>query len=103
MINLYIYKKVRGTSTGTLRLKTETPRLPTAQTEYLEEPELLPGHEIVDEVLTLLGRLETDRVNTQQMLVKERERVQQLGKSIDQHACKRMHELPNAVQKGNFQ
>lgn len=94
--------KVRGSSTGTLRQTTATPRLPTAQSDIQEEPELLPGHNIVEEVLTLLGRLETDRVNTEQMLVKEKERVKQLGRSIDEHACKRMHELPVAVQKGHW-
>ena len=79
---------------------TVTPRLSSAKSEDQVEPELLPGHDITDEVLTLLGRLETDRVNTEQMLKNERERVKQLGNSIDQLACRRMQELPNAVQRG---
>ena len=58
------------------------------------------GYEIIEEVVTLLGRMESDRETTSQTLVKEEERVQFLENEIDRHAYKRMHELPLAVQRG---
>ncbi len=55
---------------------------------------------MIEDVITLLGRMESDRLSTQDALVKERERVQSLRDEIDTQAYKRMHDLPLAVQKG---
>ena len=55
---------------------------------------------MIEEVISLLGRMESDRLSTQDALVKERERVQKLRDEIDAQAYKRMHDLPLAVQRG---
>jgi hypothetical protein len=100
---IHSFFQVRGTSAGTPQVKALTPKPPsTAKTDEKEELGLVSGNGIVDEVLALLGRLETDRVNTEQTIQKERERVQQLRKAIDQHAYKRMQELPVCVQRGRY-
>ena len=57
-------------------------------------------YEVIEEVITLLGRMESDRHSTQDALVNERERVQRLRDEIDAQAYKRMHDLPLAVQRG---
>ena len=58
------------------------------------------GYNVVDEVLRLLGRLERDRLATQQTLVQETKRVSLLKNEIDRLAFKRLTQLPTAVQKG---
>ena len=58
------------------------------------------GDDVIDEVILLLGRMESDRISTLEALVKERERVQLLRSQIDTQAYKRMHDLPLAVQRG---
>lgn len=63
--------------------------------------EIVPKeYDVIEEVITLLGRMESDRLSTQDGLVKERERVQFLRNEIDAQAYKRMHDLPLAVQRG---
>ena len=57
-------------------------------------------YDVIEEVISLLGRMESDRLSTQDSLVKERERVQKLRDEIDAQAYKRMHDLPLAVQRG---
>ena len=89
--------QVRGTTAGTPRTQSFTPKPPLAEST----DEQVSGAGITDEVLTLLGRLETDRVNTEQNLQKEKERVHQLGMTIDKHAFRRMQELPVSVQRGS--
>lgn len=59
-------------------------------------------HDVIEEVINLLGRMESDRLSTQDALVKERERVQKLRDEIDMQAYKRMHDLPLAVQRGKY-
>ena len=59
-------------------------------------------YDVIEEVITLLGRMESDRLSTQDGLVKERERVQFLRNEIDAQAYKRMHDLPLAVQRGKY-
>ena len=67
----------------------------------MKTSEVLPkGYDVIEEVVTLLGRMESDRLSTQDALVKERERVQSLRNEIDAQAYKRMHDLPLAVQRG---
>ena len=58
------------------------------------------SYTVVDEVIRLLGRLERDRLSTQQMLVQEKQRVNLLNSEIDRLAFKRLVELPAAVQNG---
>ena len=57
-------------------------------------------HDVIEEVISLLGRMESDRVTTEQILAKEKERVQSLRDEIDSKAYKRLHDLPLAVQRG---
>ncbi|KAJ8034089.1 hypothetical protein HOLleu_24515 [Holothuria leucospilota] len=59
----------------------------------------LGAEEVIDEVVTLLGRLETDRQDTEGTLEKEKQRVHWLQGRIDFLANKRLVELPRAVQK----
>ena len=54
---------------------------------------------VVEEVIRLLGRMEEDRLSTQEMLITERERVNHLRSQIDELAFKRLVDLPAAVQK----
>ena len=61
----------------------------------------LGAEEVIDEVVTLLGRLETDRQDTEGALEKEKQRVHWLQGRIDSLANRRLVELPKAVQKGN--
>ena len=67
-----------------------------------EKPLSLPefGDQVIKDTLLLLGRLETDRVNTAQSLVLQKQRVKQLRAKIDEYAHRRLHFLPIAVQKG---
>ena len=63
---------------------------------------MLGWYAILDEVLSLLSRMESDRLTTEQALAKERDRVLHLGNEIDRHAYKRMQDLPVAVQRGTY-
>lgn len=85
--------EVRGKSAGTIVSKVSTPKTVKA-TEALPK-----GYDIIEEVITLLGRMECDRIATQEALIKERERVLFLRNEIDTLAYKRMYDLPLAVQK----
>lgn len=60
----------------------------------------LGAEEAVEEVMTLLARLENDRQETEKKLDHEKERVLRLGAKIDYHCQRRMKELPEVVQKG---
>lgn len=60
----------------------------------------LGAEEAVQEVMTLLARLENDRQETEKALEREKERVLRLGAKIDYHCQRRMKELPEVVQKG---
>ena len=60
----------------------------------------LGAEEVIDEVMTLLGRLETDRQDTEAALKKEKERAKMLRIKIDNVSMKRMEEYPKAVQTG---
>lgn len=60
----------------------------------------LGAEDVIDEVVTLLGRLESDRQDTESLLEKEKKRVVWLQGKIDTLAHKRLVELPKAVQKG---
>ena len=93
-----IIPQVRGRSAGTAISKLSTPKSVTKSAEMPFPKE----HDVIEEVISLLGRMESDRLSTQDALVKERERVQKLRDEIDMQAYKRMHDLPLAVQKGKY-
>ena len=61
----------------------------------------LGADEVIEEVVTLLAKLEDDRQETLKSLRQERDRVGNLGAKIDSLASQRMSELPQAVQRGN--
>ncbi|XP_033123693.1 coiled-coil domain-containing protein 178-like isoform X2 [Anneissia japonica] len=66
----------------------------------IEEEEVpnIGAEVVIDEVVTLLGRLETDRMDTEKTFYKEKQRVIWLRERIDKLANHRMQELPKAVQ-----
>ncbi|XP_077991434.1 uncharacterized protein LOC144445672 [Glandiceps talaboti] len=68
---------------------------------FIEEEEVpkLGAEDVIDEVVVLLGRLETDRGDSQSMLEEEKKRSAMLSARIDKLAEKRMYELPLAVQQ----
>nr|XP_054772719.1 coiled-coil domain-containing protein 178-like [Lytechinus pictus] len=59
----------------------------------------LGAEEVIDEVVTLLGRLETDRGDTDDLFKKEQVRVGWLQGKIDRISRKRMYELPRVIQQ----
>lgn len=87
--------EVRGRSAGTAIGKLSTPKSAVKSADLLVPKE----YDVIEEVINLLGRMESDRLSTQDTLVKERERVQKLRDEIDMQAYKRMHDLPLAVQR----
>ncbi|XP_071952787.1 coiled-coil domain-containing protein 178-like [Antedon mediterranea] len=73
----------------------------TKAAENIDEESEIPNlgaEPVIDEVVTLLGRLESDRVDTEKALSKEKQRVVWLQERIDKLANQRMQELPKAVQ-----
>ena len=67
-----------------------------------EEDALLPylgAEDVLDEIVTLLARLENDRMEILKSLVHEKEKVVRLNEKIDHLCLVRMRELPIAVQK----
>ena len=95
---LVIIPQVWGRSAGTVASKLSTPKSAAKSAEVLIPKE----YDVIEEVINLLGRMESDRLSTQDALVKERERVQKLRDEIDAQAYKRMHDLPLAVQRGKY-
>lgn len=95
---LVFIPQVRGRSAGTVVSKLSTPKSAAKSAEVLVPKE----YDVIEEVINLLGRMESDRLSTQDALVKERERVQKLRDEIDAQAYKRMHDLPLAVQRGKY-
>ena len=69
------------------------------QPEEYEAP-YLGADEVVDEVITLLAKMENDRQETLDKLKTERQRVGMLGGKIDGLAMGRLMGLPAAVQNG---
>ena len=60
----------------------------------------LGAEEVIDEVITLLARLENDRRTSRQNLKKEKERMEMLQDNIDKLAMHRMAEFSESVQRG---
>lgn len=60
----------------------------------------LGAEEVVDEVMTLLARLENDRRQTRKNLKREQDRISMLQGRIDQMAQRRLEEFSEAVQNG---
>lgn len=59
----------------------------------------LGAEDVIDEVMTLLARLENDRQETDAAHEREKERVMRLASKIDSHCQRRITELPAVVQK----
>lgn len=85
--------EVRGRSAGTVISKASTVRTVKIYEGLPKE------YNVIEEVIYLLGRMESDRVTTEETLAKEKERVQSLRDEIDSKAKKRLHDLPLAVQR----
>ncbi|KAL8600724.1 hypothetical protein ACOMHN_057313 [Nucella lapillus] len=66
--------------------------------EGLEIP-YLGAEDVIDEVITLLARLETDRQNTQDRFHQELDTAVTLKKRIDDLCLRRLKELPELVQR----
>lgn len=62
----------------------------------------LGAEDVLDEIVTLLARLENDRMEILKSLVHEKEKVVRLNEKIDHLCLVRMRELPIAVQKGKI-
>ncbi|XP_038056711.1 coiled-coil domain-containing protein 178-like [Patiria miniata] len=75
------------------------PKAETALTDIEDEIPHLGAEEVIDEVVVLLGSLETDRRDAQDLYEKECKRVLWLQAKIDRLAARRMFEMPRAVQK----
>jgi hypothetical protein len=60
----------------------------------------LGAEEVLDEVMTLLGKLETERIDCKTNHKQQKHIVENLGAKIDAYAEYRMNELPKAVQNG---
>ena len=60
----------------------------------------LGAEDVIDEVITLLAKLENDRQDTKKNLQKEKERVDTLSSKIDNLSEQRLLTLPDAVQSG---
>ena len=60
----------------------------------------LGAEDVIDEVITLLAKLENDRQDTKKNLQKEKERVDTLSSKIDSLSEERLLTLPDAVQSG---
>ena len=69
--------------------------------EGLEIP-FLGAEDVIEEVITLMARLENDRLETEGSLRREKERVVRLNDRIDNLCLKRMRELPSIVQRGKL-
>lgn len=69
------------------------------QAEGMDEP-YLGAEEVIEEVITLLARLETDRLDCISKLKQESERVVRLNDKIDKLCLKRMVDMPIVVQRG---
>ena len=68
----------------------------------MEEVPYLGAQDVIDEVMTLLARLENDRQEAQASYMNEIEKAQRLRDKIDDWQLKRMRELPSLVQRGTL-
>lgn len=59
----------------------------------------LGAEEVIEEVITLIAKLEKDRREIKDLLKNENARVDKLGNQIDRVAQQRMEELPQCVQR----
>ena len=83
---------------GTNKVSTDVSKVSTDVVTSEKVPADL--EETLQGAFHLLGRLETDRVNTAKALASEQERIDQLRSKIEIHAYHRMEVLPKAVQDG---
>ncbi len=62
----------------------------------------LGAEDVIDEVITLLAKLENDRRETKKTLKDEKKRTEMLSSKIDNLSEQRLQALPEAVQKGKM-
>ena len=62
----------------------------------------LGAEDVIDEVITLLARLETDRQDTQNRFQQEITTAATLKTKIDELCLRRLRELPVLVQRGEI-
>lgn len=67
-----------------------------------DELPYLGGMEVIEEVYSLISRLESDRVETEHLLFSEKQKGRTLQRKIDDLANRRAVEFPLAVQTGNY-
>ena len=60
----------------------------------------LGAEEVLEEVITLLARMEAERQDTEMKIKEERHRVKILAEKIDQLSQLALEQLPMAVQRG---
>ncbi|XP_066272114.1 coiled-coil domain-containing protein 178-like [Branchiostoma lanceolatum] len=87
--------EVRGYGASMLDEEEEEPEEPIA----VPELPYLGAEEVIDEVMALLGRLEADRLDTENKLVEEKQKGKRLQAKIDMLSHRRMVELPLSVQR----
>ena len=74
----------------------------------MEEPNLqyelpyLGADEVLEEVITLLAKMENDRQEKRSQLKAERGRYLTLKNKIDQHCMRKLKEIPKVVQAGVY-
>ena len=76
--------------------RTKKPPAPSVEFEI----PYLGAEDVIDEVITLLAKLENDRRETKQNLKQEKNRVDMLSNKIDHVSEQRLQALPEAVQNG---
>ena len=74
--------------------------VPLFYSESSKSVPFLGAEDVVDEVMTLLARLENDRQETDAAHEREKERVMRLSNKINSLCQRRITELPTVVQKG---
>lgn len=76
---------------------------PTDEQSEVEDIPFLGAQDVIDEVLTLLARLETERHEAHEKHLEEIERLEALKRKIDELELRKLRELPALVQRGRVQ
>ena len=90
------------TSAAVSTCSRETTPTTIAEEDEDEDRWYLGTEEVIEETITLLAKLETDRQETLKTLTEERKRTGKLRQSIDDMAVRRLLDLPEYVQKGDL-
>ena len=70
--------------------------------EEEEQTPYLGADEVIEEVITLLARLEKDRQETEDMYNKERDKAILLAEKINTLSSEKLRDMPLAVQQGSL-